>query len=164
MATDQEIAEQFLNNIRADIITKHISLGQKASGETISRLRTVATSLGGILFGPQHIFALDRGRGPTRGGGGGGGQTLQQRIFDWLQFGKYGLTFSDTKERTSLSWAISKKIHKKGTQLFGTGGSGLLADIVTSQRLDALTGAFADNKATQFKTEVLKNFEGARQA
>ena len=162
--TDQELAEKFLNNIRADIITRHISLGQKASGETISRLRTVSTSLGGILFGPQHIFALDRGRGPTRGGGGVG-QTLQQRIFDWLAFGKYGLTFSDNKQRTSLSWAIATKIHKKGTNLFQRGGgSGLLADIVTSQRLDALTGSFADNKATQFKTEVLNNFKGARQA
>ena len=161
MATDQEIAEQFLNNIRADIITRHISLGQKASGETISRLRTVPTSLGGILFGPEHIFALERGRGPTRGGGSG--KTLQQRIFDWLAFGKYGLTFGNTKERTSLSWAISKKIHKKGTDLFiRGGGSGLLTDIVTSQRLDALTGAFAENKATQFKSEILRNFKDAR--
>ena len=163
--TDQELAEQFLNNIRADIITRHISLGQKASGETISKLRVTSTVLGGILFGPGHITALDRGRGPTRAGaGGGGGQTLQQRIFIWLGFGKYGLTFADDKKRTSLSWAISTKIHKEGNEIFKQGGSGLLTNIVTSQRLDAFTGAFADNKVIQFKTEILKGFTGARQA
>jgi len=164
VATDQELAEQFLNNIRADIITRHVSLGQRASGETISKLRAVSTPLGGILFGPAHIFALDRGRGPTRGGGGGG-ESLQKRIYDWLAFSKYGLSYSDNKQRTSLSWAIATKIHKKGTNLFQRGGgSGLLTNLVTSQRLDALTGAFLDNKSIEFRTAVLKNFKGARQA
>lgn len=162
--TDQELSEQFLTNIRADIISKSKSLGQEASGKTYTRIRSVSTSLGGILFGPQHIFALDRGRGPTRGGGGGTGKSLRQKIYEWLAFQKYGLTWKDNKEREGLSWGISKNIHKKGTSLFRRGGSGLLSDIVTSQRLDALTGAFADNKSAQFKTEILKNFKGARQA
>ena len=160
--TDQEIAEQFLDSVRSDIIANHIRLGQKATGSTIESLKITANPLGGSLVGAQHIFALDRGRGPTRGGGSGGGQTLQQRIFDWLSFSKYGLTYADTKERTSLSWAIATIIHKRGTHIFRQGGSGLLADIVTAKRLDALTGAFARNKRIQFTSEILRVFDTAK--
>lgn len=160
--TDQEIAEQFLNSIRNEIIDRHINLGQQASGETISRLKVTATAVGGVLTGPLHIGALDRGRGPTRGGGGGGGQTLQQRIFDWLQFAKFGISFSDNKERTSISFAIATKIHKEGNEIFKQGGSGLLTNLVTAQRLDALTGAFARNKAILFRSEILKGFKDAK--
>jgi len=160
MATDQEIAEQFLNSIRNEIIDRHIRLGQKASGSTIDRLAVRTTVLGGILVGPGHITALDQGRGPTTGGFGssGGGQSLRERIFDWLKFAKYGISFVDDKERTSISFAIATKIHKEGTELFQKGGSGLLTNLVTAQRLDALTGAFARNKASEFRVKVLESF------
>lgn len=164
MATDREIAEQFLNGVRNEIITRHVRLGQKASGDTIDRLVVTTTAVGGVLTGPGHITALDTGRGPTRRGGGAGGQTLQERILDWLNFAKYGISFADNKEKVSISWAIATKIHKEGNEIFKQGGSGLLTNLITAQRLDALTGAFAQNKAVQFRTEILKGFNNVRQA
>ncbi len=159
--TDEQIAEQFLESVKSDIVANHIRLGQRASGSTIESLKVRTNPVGGVLVGAEHIFALDSGRGPTRGGRGEG-QTLQQRVFDWLAFSKYGLTYADNKERTSLSWAIATVIHKRGNQIFRQGGSGLLTDLVTASRLDALTGAFARNKRTQFTSEILRVFDTAK--
>lgn len=159
--TDKEIAEQFLGSVKSEIVMRHLRLGQKATGQTIESLRVRATDVGGVLVGAAHIFALDRGRGPTRGGSGSG-KSLQQRIYDWLGFSKYGLSYTDDKERISLSWAISKVIHKRGTQIFRQGGSGLLANLVTAARLKALTGAFGEKKRLQFTSEILRVFDNAK--
>lgn len=158
--TDREIAVQFLNGIQAEIVNKHEALGQKASGETIQALRVEPTEKGGILFGPEHLFALETGRGPTKGGGAGGGQSLQSRIFDWLQFKKYGINYENTQERKSISFAIAKTIHEKGTKLFrDRANSGLLTDIITANRLAAMTGAFGRNKATGITSDILPAFK-----
>lgn len=160
METDQQIAETFLNSIKDDIIANHIRIGQKASGETISKLRVKTDIFGGQLFAPFYFGSLVTGRGATTGGGtGGGGKTLREKIYDWLAFAKYGLAVGDDKERTSLSWAIATIIHKRGTYLFRSGkNSGLLSDIITVQRLKSLSGKFATNKAIQFKSDIVKSF------
>lgn len=159
MATDTELLREFMDGLADDLRDRHAKLGQRASGETSDRIRSTARVSVGRLLGPAHLGALDDGRGPTRRGGGGGGRTLREQIFEWLKFKKYGITFASDEERESASWAIATVIHKEGNFLFRTNRkTRLLEDVLTRPRLDAFIGAFARNRATQVRSDLIKAY------
>lgn len=158
MAGSKEIIKQFLDILQKDIIDRHIAIGQIASGETASRLHNEAFEGRGVMFGPLYISSLVTGRGATRGGGSGT-ETLQQRIYNWLRFKKYGISYQDDKERTSISWAISKVIHKRGTLLHRENrDTRLIRDILTQSRLQAFAKVFGNLERTSLTSQLVKGF------
>lgn len=138
--TLESIVEDIKKNLRAN--------GQYASGHTeslfaveVSMKNNVIT---GSILGPEYIQSLITGRGPTLGGQSGG-MTLQQKILEWIK--AKGIP---TDDPVSASWAISKHIHKYGTQLYQrSGDTGILANNITDSRISAMIGVVADKFAEQ---------------
>jgi hypothetical protein len=62
-------------------------------------------------YGTPYTPSLDFGRGKNNTNSGG----LRASIYEWLGLKKYGIDYSDDKERTGISYAIAKTIAKKGS-------------------------------------------------
>lgn len=88
--------------------------GINASGNLSKSLRSEISEQLYILYAANYAQFADIGRGKTRQRTG----NAFQAIYDWLQYKKYGLTWSNNKERTSLAIAIMRKHAKDGSYKF----------------------------------------------
>lgn len=114
--TSQEVIKDELMQLRTAILENLAKYGRNATGETGRSLRVQMNADGGTLFGRPFFATLEVGRGPTRDYRPHN-PTLFQRILQWVQ--ARGLYPDDPrKTQTSLAIAITKKIHKYGTNLF----------------------------------------------
>lgn len=108
---------------------------------------------GFIIRGAAQIDALINGRKPTKAGAKKGNPTLQQAILSWIK--AKGITPKDSKmSDISLSWAISKSIHKKGYK----GKGNIFADVINKQRFQSLTDTLIEQKTVALTSSVLKEF------
>lgn len=112
--TSREIILEELTQLRASILQNLARYNRNATGETARSLRIQLNPDGGTLFGRKFFETLEAGRGPTKVWVRSN-PTLQQRILQWIE--AKGI-YADGKSSVSLSWAISKKIHKFGTKMF----------------------------------------------
>ncbi len=155
--TDQELLLEFGLGIIEDMRARHRAAGQRASGATEESLRPEAKTTTLNIFGSAAWLALDKGRGKTTRGGGGGGRTVQQQIYEWLGFKKYGLTFANDKERVGLSYAIATNIHKLGNFAKRKNlQSGVVTNAVTPDRIRAFLGTFGRNSIARMGREIQK--------
>lgn len=91
------------------------STNAKASGRSGRQLNETIEPTRYELRGVGYWPFIDDGRGRTdskRNEGRIG------KIYDWLQYRKYGLNFSDNKERLSLAFAIARKQDAEGSFKF----------------------------------------------
>ena len=96
-----------------------------------------------ILASP-YIRVLIDGRAPTKEGATKGNPTLQQAILAWIERHSIQPKLA-TMSQESLSWAISKSIHKKGTKLYQKGGGNRIFDpILTTERENKLLSLISD--------------------
>lgn len=117
--TIQQQIEQILAKFGADSVERlranHIAAGQKASGRTLAAFAyNVAVNGYDVAMqvtGPEYTGALESGRKPTKAGGDG---YLYTKIYWWVKE-KGVFDFANDKERKSLAYAITQKIHKEGT-------------------------------------------------
>ena len=114
MLDNKDIFKEFDKKLKEAIRKNYDSSGVKASGEAGRSLNSEIQPSNYKLFGVGYWGAIDKGRGPNKSNTGG----LRKGIYDWLQYKKYGLNWSNEKERTSLSFAISRSIAKKGSYKF----------------------------------------------
>jgi hypothetical protein len=156
MGTTREILEQFVNGIVPEL--------KKASGSSFgATIESDVTDSGFDIYGSPFISVLIDGRRPTSSSPKTTGISLRQRILIWIE--QKSITArpnSNGKNITSesLSWAITKSIHKKGTLLFRRGGGNNIFDtIITNDRLDALTNVLGDNYALEVESTVLREFK-----
>ena len=112
--TSREIILEELSQLRASILQNLARYNRNATGETARSLRIQLNPDGGTLFGRTFFDTLEVGRGPTINPTPHN-PTLQQRILQWIE--AKGV-YADNMSNVSLSWAISKKIHKMGTKMF----------------------------------------------
>ena len=112
--TSREIILEELSQLRASILQNLARYNRNATGETARSLRIQLNPDGGTLFGRNHFYTLEVGRGPTRNITPST-PTLRERIYAWIQAkGVHVDGYTDL----SLSYAIAKTIHKLGTKLF----------------------------------------------
>lgn len=137
----------------------------RASGRTSESIHAVATDYEVEVLADRHIWALEDGRKPTSAGATRGNPTLYERIKEWMQ---YRSVFSalEGKERDSVAWAITKKIHEGGTALYRgvdhygrTAPSGLLTNVIKSIDEDSLLRELIAYQATIFEKGVIKELE-----
>lgn len=96
-----------------------------------------------ILASP-YIRVLIDGRAPTKEGAPRGNPTLQQAILAWIERHNIQPRLA-TMSQESLSWAISKSIHKNGTKLYQRGGGNRIFDpILTNAREEKLLSLISD--------------------
>ena len=145
-----EIIEQLLNDIMKEIKDDMKAQGMYATGKTESlfevQMKGTKTGVEGILLGPSYMHNLIVGRGPSTKSGGETGQTLQQSILEWIK--AKGITPDEPNmSQESLSWAISKHMHKKGNQGVSPSGlgrfaggknTGLLANHISESRIESV--------------------------
>jgi len=151
--TDQELIFTFMNTLRIEIIREQEKLKLRATGQSAKSLRVEATNTVGKLLGDEAIIFQETGRRSGR-------MPPIEKIKMWVAVGKYGITATSDKDRTSIAWAIAKKIANKGT-LISTfpNGSGLLSNVITAQRIGAFAKTFAEVKAAEIHGQILEVFD-----
>lgn len=122
-----EIVEA-LEALKERIAQNIIEQGKNATGKTIASMYVEVDGEHYRLIGRPYFAALQTGRQPTPPGTPPSVPTLQQAILEWVE--AKGL--ANGNEAVSLSWAISKSIHQKGTKLWQRGGG----DDVYSSAID----------------------------
>ena len=109
--TPQEVVHDYLEQVRERIIANQARYGLRASGESAQSIRIEDRFGVKVLIGAAYFKQQEEGRAP-------GKMPPVEAIYDWLQYQKYGITYSDDKERRSIAFAIAKKISTEGTYRF----------------------------------------------
>ena len=110
----KQIFQSIDKKLKADIRKGFQEKNINASGNASRSLRSEITDKKYTLFGVDYIDAAEVGRGRNRSSTGG----LFQGVYQWLQYKKYGIRYSDDKERRSIAFAIMKTIAESGSYKF----------------------------------------------
>lgn len=109
------VQQQLLEKIGQSLVMQfRDSIEQvRASGRTSESIHAVASDNEVEVLADRHIWALEDGRNPTSAGASRGNPTLFERIKEWME---YRSVFSglEGKEKDSVAYAITKKIHNEG--------------------------------------------------
>lgn len=151
--TTRTAIQSFLNDVRLSIIAKM----NRATGETERSLRVSAGDDFGFLVAPAYIEALERGRKPTSKGNTGG-PTLRESLLIWIQ--ARGIRPKPGQTEESLSYAIAKSIHKKGSKLYREKRvSGVLSETITEERFAELLDDLAQGSLLDVSSQIIKDFK-----
>ena len=116
----QELFTEYLSDVKEGIISEQAKQGIRASGKSARSLRIVPLGSSGVeLYGAAYFDQQEEGRAP-------GKFPPIESIYDWLQYKKYGITYSTDSERRSIAYAIAKKIARFGTRTYLLGGTSII--------------------------------------
>ena len=107
----KESINKFLQAVKQAIKDEQKRKRITASGESARSLKVDVDGNSGELTGRAYFEQQIYGRGPTQAGGRG---ALRKRIREWLDTKRWSAGLPE-KRKEGLSWAISKKIHERGT-------------------------------------------------
>jgi hypothetical protein len=131
MITIYDILSKYLNSKKNELIENMRNnrptgrSNQVASGKTIASLEVVINGNKGKLLGAKHIGALENGRHETRNTAASE-PTLLENIKQWIL----------DKNLELNPYAVTKKIHQKGTELYRMGGnSGTISKLTDSNKI-----------------------------
>jgi hypothetical protein len=145
--TNREILSQFLDTVRNDIITEHISQGQRVTGRTLESLEISVTDYYGALYGAGYIGVLEDGRRP-------GKRPPVSVIEQWII--NRGIVPKGKISILGLAFIMARKIGAAGTVLNQKGGkSGVLSKAINQERIDSLVDTFADKYISEIASEVV---------
>jgi hypothetical protein len=157
----EDFADEVIAEIQQNIKTNPVFRGKpaNASGQTAASLKKEWQGETLIISGAGHIFALEFGRKPTMNASKIGGQSLQQKIREWMDF-KDVATSETPQRRNSISWAISKNIHKFGTLLYQSGKpSGTLQSAISEEKIISLGKQLLEIFSVQAKSVLLNTIK-----
>lgn len=154
MKTDAQIIQEFLEAVREDVIKAQADKGLLASGQSAASLYTkTGNARGWLMDGSGSFEYQERGRGA-------GKQPPIARIYEWLAFKKYGLAWATEAERKSLAYRIARKIAKRGTLThIKKQPTGVLTDIITRARIEALKKTLGEKYAPIVTSEIINTFK-----
>lgn len=156
MGTTREILDQFVSGIVPE-------LKQAAGNSFGATIEANVTDSGFEISASPYISVLVDGRRPTSNSPKIGSVSLRDRILMWIDQKSISARPDEngkTISSESLSWAITKSIHKKGTLLFRRGGGNNIFDtIITNDRLDALANVLGDNYRLEVEATLLREFK-----
>lgn len=138
MAT-QAISD-FLSRLKDDLAQSISSSGLDKSGRVAKSLRIEEDENTGTLYGWKWIeVRTETGRRPTSPGAPKGNPTLREAILAWVERKGIG----EPKDRKSIAYAISKKIHEQGDRLYRgelgiTPPTGVLTSVINDGRIERL--------------------------
>jgi hypothetical protein len=159
--SDNQLLTELTDDLTDNIIALQLSKGLKASGGSADLIRkevqdTIARIIDGSGSFEFQEFGRAEGKAPPF-----------QRIYDWLEFEKYGINWHNLTEseasrgmtaddkRTGIAWAITKKIAKKGTHTHITGkNTGVLVEALNRQRIKEFMQKLSTTKASELKTDI----------
>lgn len=116
-----------LGNETAEKIKANIP---KATGKTAAAIRVESDAVSVSIFGPDYVYALEYGRGPTKSTTKSN-PTLLEQIKEWAM--AKSIISDDSKASLSIVYAITKSIHKRGTLLYQSGQpSGVISSVINN--------------------------------
>lgn len=159
---DLDLIKAFLEEEKQAVVDAQILRGIRATGASADLLRTGEIANGGQLIdGSGRMIFQEIGRGPTKGDSSGSG-SLKDQIFIWLELKKYGLNWSNDKQRDQLAWAIANKIHRRGTYTFIKGKpTGVLSDNINERRIELLMEKFTKKYSDKITSDIIGIFKRA---
>lgn len=136
--------ESHLEELKNNIINRHIDAGQVASGRTKAGFEVkMLTPSHGQLLGYSYSGVLERGRRP-----GKTPKEFRDIIARWAT--AKGISFSSEADRSRFAYFVAQKIQREGTKLYRSGGS---IDIFTSA-LESFKDEISAEALNTFATEV----------
>ncbi|NQY41957.1 MAG: hypothetical protein HRT87_01220 [Legionellales bacterium] len=152
--SDKQIIKDFSEALLKDM-RKAIP---SATGKTADslELNIDKDGLGFQILGGQQIGALINGRKPTKKGAKtkSGDETLQEQIYKWIKARSIQPRESGISQ-LSLSWGISKAIHRDGYK----GKGNIFRSVITNNRINSITKTLLDSQSTTISSQVIKEFK-----
>jgi len=146
-----EIIQQFGDSLVKDLK----SAIPKGTGATANSVRVEYKIKDGKIngfniWGFESIGALIEGRKPTSNGAKKSNPTLQQNVLAWIK--AKGITPKDSSMTdVSLSWAISKSIHKNGFP-----ANQKVKDVFSNIRLKSFANSLVNAETLSIQSSVIK--------
>ena len=149
-----KIVADFKNDIRNKQVTKYGAVN--ASGRLEKSIRYEVDGLSLKVYGEDYIYYLQAGRAPTKKGGNG---ELKTKIREWIENkpsaqANFGWNQLKEYEKKSLVYAITKKIHEKGTTIYQQGGSDLVSAVINRDIIEFIQTKLLEG----FNTETVQSF------
>jgi hypothetical protein len=140
----KEIFQRFIDEVEPQI--------KQVVGSFAPTIESEVKDYSFTIYASPYIRVLIDGRKPTREGASKGNPTLQMVILDWIRR-KSIQPDKPNMTQESLSWAISKSIHKRGTLLYQRGGGNRIFDnILTVDKEEKLLYLISDFYFIQITT------------
>ena len=145
----------FLTKLKGDLQQSISGSGLDSSGRVANSLRIEEDETTGTLYGWKWIeIRTEYGRRPTSPGSKKGNPTLREAILAWVERKGIG----EPKDRKSIAYLISKKIHEQGDRLYRgelgiTPPTGILTSVINDGRIDDLKKQIV----VELFTELRKN-------
>lgn len=144
MSSLKEIFQRFIDEVEPQI--------KQVVGSFAPTIESEVKDYSFTIYASPYIRVLIDGRKPTREGAAKGNPTLQMVILDWIRR-KSIQPDKPNMTQESLSWAISKSIHKRGTLLYQRGGGNRIFDnILTVDKEEKLLSLISDFYFIQITT------------
>lgn len=144
MSSLKEIFQRFIDEVEPQI--------KQVVGSFAPTIESEVKDYSFTIYASPYIRVLIDGRKPTREGAAKGNPTLQMVILDWIRR-KSIQPDKPNMTQESLSWAISKSIHKNGTLLYQRGGGNRIFDnILTVDKEEKLLSLISDFYFIQITT------------
>lgn len=151
MFVDPNILQEFLDNVKSDIIQAQERAGKVASGESIDSYEVTVQQTGlltvGSLSAVDYFQFIGGGRGP-------GGFPPLDRILEWIDAKGFLESTISESEKKSIAYLIGRKIAERGTD---NRGVDLLKD-VTEKRIKAFVDSIFSEGDLVITREVNQNF------
>jgi len=140
----KEIFQRFIDEVEPQI--------KQVVGSFAPTIESEVKDYSFTIYASPYIRVLIDGRKPTREGASKGNPTLQMVILEWIRR-KSIQPDKPNMTQESLSWAISKSIHKRGTLLYQRGGGNRIFDnILTVDKEEKLLSLISDYYFIQITT------------
>lgn len=144
MSSLKEIFQRFIDEVEPQI--------KQVVGSFAPTVESEVKDYSFTIYASPYIRVLIDGRKPTSQGATKGNPTLQMVILDWIRR-KSIQPDKPNMTQESLSWAISKSIHKRGTLLYQRGGGNRIFDnILTVDKEEKLLSLISDFYFIQITT------------
>ena len=148
MSSLKEIFQRFIDEVEPQI--------KQVVGSFAPTIESEVKDYSFTIYASPYIRVLIDGRKPTREGATKGNPTLQMVILDWIRR-KSIQPDKPNMTQESLSWAISKSIHKNGTLLHQRVASGgqqnrIFDNILTVDKEEKLLSLISDFYFIQITT------------
>ena len=140
--------EKSLNDLKDNIISRHIAAGQVASGRTKAGFEIkMLTPLHGQLWGYSYSGVLEQGRR-----GGKIPKEFRLIIERWAI--AKGITFSSEADRSRFAYFVAQKIRREGTKLYRTGGSIDIFSSAIEEMKETLTKELGVTYQQEIKNQI----------
>lgn len=147
--TDQEIMQEELESLRADLIARYNELGMPASGEWSESVELIAKGSSGIIMANDYTWYMEHGRKP-------GKFPPIMAIEKWIN--DKGIPVTDISV-SSLAFIIARKIAKEGTKYFQMGGSNFVDSVVTAERIQKIIDRLSRFQIGEFQSQIIEQFK-----